>query len=188
MTRHTTWGVLLLLALGTLVIASPAAADPDGSFRLSVDRKVLRSGEQLTVRASATVACDWIVEWDGEIRRDRAHVLTTTYLAPIVTRVTKVPVGGRCFPVGAITRSKAPPELSGPSQQLRVQVPESWARSITVTVLPAGSAVSPPPAPDPGGGLPNTGGPSWWLVLTALGMIVAGTATIRSAQRRPMPG
>lgn len=46
----------------------------------------------------------------------------------------------------------------------------------------------PPPAPDPGGGLPNTGGPSWWLVLTALGMIVAGTATIRSAQRRPMPG
>jgi LPXTG-motif cell wall-anchored protein len=194
MKRFATYGgVLVLAVLGWLVLAPAAQADADHHFNLAVDRHVVRSGGQFTATARGDVACNWTLEWNDVVRHGDARVFATTYTAPEVARTTRIPLHGICFhDQSRVQRSSrhAMTQASvghGASQLLTVTVPPGWRREIVITVLPRRSAVSPPSQGGPGHGaggiLPNTGGPTFWILLAGLGSLLVGAvAATRSRQ------
>lgn len=185
-----------------LVLLAPAAdaADPDQPtpFTLQVDRHKLLSGQTLTATADAKAVCDWVLQWNGESRTARAKSITAKYIAPAVTEKTKFPLHGICFPVEPRThRAGRSSSHGGPGkgdpQTIMVRIPRHTRHTVIVWVWPPGSIVSPPTGPGgpggPGGtgggtGLPNTGGPSWWLLVGGLGALVVGSVLVRRAAAR----
>lgn len=196
MKTFASFGLVVVLAvLGSLGFAPTAQADPPPKAKLSVSRHVLYSDQKFTATATANTTCDWVLEWNGDRRHQVATTLTATYTAPRVTRVTKIPLRGTCFPrqPSAPPREARAPKAaaagSGASQRLTVIVPNSWKHTITITVLPPGSAVSPPDdgngtPPNNGGELPDTGGPALWLLVAGLWAVLAGAVAVRSSPRR----
>lgn len=172
MKKFALMGAVVLAGLvATIGFAGPAQAYPEVIIDLTVDRQVLYGGEHFTATATANVSCDWTLEWNGDSRDKAASTgFVTTYTAPEVTEVTKIPLHGTCdylLPDGAtpVTGRAAAGPLT------------TWKRTIMITVLPRG-AVSPP-----GGELPNTGGPHLSLLLGGLGMIAAGGVAVARAKR-----
>jgi len=195
MKRFASFGLVVLVAVLACVGPVPASqADSDHRFKLTVDRHALRSGQRLTVTASAPTRCVWLLEWHGDRRHVEGSVFTTTYIAPQVSRPTRIPLHGTCFynePAGARTAPTSAAAASNRSAlTITVTVPPSWRQTVVVTVVPPGGTVSPPHqgAGSPGtggGGLPNTGGPMFWLLIAGLASLIAGgTAASRS---RPEP-
>jgi len=182
MKKLASCGLVVLISL--LALAFPARADSAAQFALKVDRKVLFSDEQFTATATSKIDCDWILEWNGERKHADTRRLSATFTAPTVTRVTKIPLKGRCFyaPPAQPKPGRAAAVRGGASQRIQVTVPPSWTRTIVITVLPAGSAVNPPD--DGGSELPDTGGPDRWLLIVGLGAVLAGAVTVREAARR----
>ncbi len=178
----------LIVLVGVLALSFPAQADSASRFALKVDRKVLFSGERFTATGTSRTDCDWVLEWNGERRTGDPRRVTATFTAPSVTRLTKIPLKARCF-----YAAPAPPRSTGPtgvrggvSQRLTVTVPPSWTKTITITVLPTGSAVSPPGGNGNGTGgvLPNTGGPQHWPLALGLGAVLLGSLVVRRAARQ----
>ncbi|RNL62200.1 LPXTG cell wall anchor domain-containing protein [Nocardioides marmoriginsengisoli] len=173
----------VLLLIGLLV---PAPAQAAEKLRLTVDRHVLYGGQQLVVTARSSVDCGFAVTWDGDSRGGTGRVLVAAFTAPTVTRITRIKVHAACFlgtgpkakPAAAPARGSA-----GPRQRLTVTVPTSLRRTVVVTVLPRGSAVSPP---DTGGGtvLPSTGGPDRLLILLGLGSALVGAGLVATCRKR----
>jgi hypothetical protein len=192
--------VVLIAALGSVGFATAAQADPDARFELTVDRHVVHGGEQFTATATANVGCDWVLEWNGDRRVKATRVLVATYTAPPVSRITRIPLHSTCFydPPSAqrsSARDTSPAAWDhATTQRLTVTVPPSWRRTIVITVLPRGSAVSPPDIGGGltnGGGLANTGGPMLWLLLVGLGSVLTGAVAVRTSLcnvRRIGPG
>lgn len=166
--------VAALVGLLTIIGLAPAAqAYPEVIIDLTAQPTVLYGGETFTATATANVVCDWTLEWNGDSRtKNASNDFTTVYTAPAVTKITKIPLHGTCvyeLPEGAtpVTGRAAAGPLT------------TWKRTIMITVLPRGSAVTPP-----GEDLPNTGGPDLWILLAGLGLVGAGTAvTLRSRRR-----
>lgn len=180
MKKLASCGLVVLISL--VALSLPTRADSAARFAVNVDRKVLFSGEQLTATATSRVDCDWILEWNGERRYEATRRLRATFTAPVVTKLTKIPLKGRCFYAATGSADKAPAARGGSSQRVLVRVPPSWTTTVIVTVLPAGGAVNPP---ETGGGeLPDTGGPDRWLLLLGLGAVLAGSVVVRSSARR----
>ena len=176
--------VLLTLGVGLAwAVSAPAArgAAPESRFTLSVDRHVVRSGASLTASASAPTQCTWLLEWVGERRVDHAHDVVTNFVAPAVTRPTRVALRATCF-----YRGPEPTNRPG-TGTLVAFVPPSWTQTELVTVLPAGAAVSAPAGSPSGGGggsgLPQTGGPLLLVLLAAMGSLVVGAALVRRGSR-----
>lgn len=172
--------------IGMLGLAGPASADDQVHFTLKVDRHVLYGGQSLTATASAKGVCDWILEWNGDRRHVKATSFSTTYVAPRITKRTKIPLHATCVAAPArrnqASRAAAP---AGDAQAIVVRIPAHTSHTAVITVLPPGSAVNPPDiggGVDGAGGLPNTGGPSWWLLVAGLGALVVGGATVRRTQ------
>jgi hypothetical protein len=195
MRKHASFALGVLVAVCVCVGLAPAAqADPGPAFTLTVDRHVIHSGERFTATATATTGCDWVLEWNGDRRVEDARTSVATYLAPQVSRPTRIALHVTCFYVpsrgqrsegrGRSTAFTA----EGPSQLVTVTVPPSWRRSLVITVLPPGSAVSPPGAGGgfghPGGSLANTGGPALWALIAGLGAVLVGSAAVRTSPRR----
>lgn len=176
MKKLASLGAACSLGLIAMLGLAPAAqAYPEVVIDLEVNHNVRYGGEKFTATASANVDCDWTLEWNGDSRdKGQAKNFTTTYTAPQVAKVTKIPLHGTCdylLPDGAtpVTGRAA----AGPMT--------TWNRTIVITVLPRGSAVS-----SPGDGeLPNTGGPNLWLVVAGLGLVAGGSAVVIRTKRAP---
>jgi len=153
--------VAALLAI--LGAQSPAQAYPDVRIDLSVDRMVLYSGQDFTATGSSNVDCDWNLEWAGQVRQGGGTEYKTTYVADKVRKTTKIPLQGTCVYTSPSTGQTA-----------------TWERTITITVLPASSAVSPPVGSD----LPNTGGPNPLFLCGGLALLLAGATAVTVARRR----
>lgn len=171
-------GVAALVGLLAVIGLAPAAqAYPEVVIDLTAHPTVLYGGETFTATATSNVDCDWTLEWNGDSRdKSASQEFVTTYTAPDVTKITKIPLHGTCvytLPDGAtpVTGRSATSAAAGPLV--------TWKRTIMITVLPRGSAVSPP-----GEDLPNTGGPNLWILLAGLGLVGIGTAvTLRSRRK-----
>ena len=116
----------LVAVLAILGSQTPAQAYPEVSIDLEVNRSVLYGGETFTATASSTgVTCSWTLEWNGDSRHGSSSAddpFKTTYTAPEVTKVTKIPLHGTCVyaaPVSSSARGTA-----------------TWGRTIMITVLP----------------------------------------------------
>lgn len=157
---------------GTMLVLSAAPADayPDAAQNLTVDRQVLPGGEQFTATATSNVLCDdWTLSWNGDTRTRTAQDFVTTYTAPKVDEITKIPLHGTCeYTVPVAQRSARTAERA------------TWERTIMITVLPEGQAA---PPNDDDGLLPDTGGPTLWLLLAGAGLAGAGWVVIRSTKR-----
>ncbi len=160
----------LVAVLAIVGSQSPAQAYPEISIGLSVNRDVLYSGQDFTATAHANVTCSWDLEWNGVVRKADEHPnvdFVTTYTAPKVTKVTKIPLHGTCVYDAAETPTAA-------------RTTAAWQRTIVITVLPRGSAVSPPVGSD----LPNTGGPSKLFLAGGLVLLLSGAIAVTVARRR----
>jgi LPXTG-motif cell wall-anchored protein len=174
MKKFFSLGLAAFAALvGVLAIVgsqSPAQAYPEISFGLTVNRDVLYSGQNFTATAHANVTCSWDLEWHGVVRKadERPNVdFVTTYTAPKVTKVTKIPLHGTCVYDASEVPSAA-------------RVDAAWQRTIVITVLPRHNAAAPPVGSD----LPNTGGPNKLFLLGGLALLVAGATAVSVARRR----
>jgi LPXTG-motif cell wall-anchored protein len=166
--------VAALLGLLALVGFAPAAqAYPEVVIDLTAEPTVLYGGQTFTATATANVTCDWTLEWNGDTRtKGGVENFETVYTAPEVTKITKIPLHGTCdylLPDGATPAPRVAARAAA--------TPTTWNRTIDITVLPQGNAVSPPTDT----GLPNTGGPSMWLLLAGIALVaVGGTVAVRS--------
>ena len=161
---------LLIAVLAILGATSPAQAYPEVTIDLKVDRSVLYEGQHFTATASSTgTTCQWTVEWNGDSRNGTSTTgdpFNTTYTAPAVDKVTKIPLHGTCVytaPSTPTARSSA-----------------VWTRTIMITVLPRNVAASPPGGSD----LPNTGGPDWRVLAGGLVLLLSGATAVIVARRR----
>lgn len=175
MKKLTTIGAVALAALvaglAMLWFSSPAQAYPDVRIDLSVNRSVLYGGEKFTATASSDgTTCAWTLTWNGVVREggsSTGNSFRTTYQAPQVKHVTKIPLHGTCT-----YDARTAPAARGTA---------TWERTIMITVLPPSTAVSPPVG---GSDLPNTGGPNLLFLLGGVGLLVAGATAVTMARRR----
>ncbi|WP_457112706.1 LPXTG cell wall anchor domain-containing protein [Marmoricola sp. URHA0025 HA25] len=157
-------GVLVILGAQT-----PAQAYPELSISLSVNRTVLYGGQTFTATATGNVTCDWDLAWNGAVRdahRAPNAAFDTTFTAPKVTKVTKIPLHGTC--------------VYDAAEHPSARTTAAWQRTIVITLLPRSSAVSPPV----GSHLPSTGGPNLLFLVGGLGLLVAGATAVTVARRR----
>ncbi|MCW2783629.1 MAG: hypothetical protein JWP74_146 [Marmoricola sp.] len=173
------WGIqvvkkVIALVLGAMFgvvalvgLAPSAQAYPDVVIDLTAHPQVLYGGQQYTATATSDVTCDWTLEWNGVSKTDTSERFVTKFTAPPVSKITKIPLHGTCDYTAPSGRTSA---RSAADDAV-------WHRTIIITVLPRGSASSPPGS----GTLPNTGGPSIWLLLAGLALAAGGaTAVARS--------
>jgi len=176
MKKLPTFGVVALAALvavmAMLGFSTPAQAYPELRIELNASPQVLYGGQHFTAIADSNVTCAWTLEWNGVVRHGRSATgsnYTTTYTAPQVKRITKIPLHGTC-----IYDSTAKPTSR------TTGAPATWSRTIMITVLPRSTAVSPPGGSD----LPNTGGPNLLFLLGGLALLVSGATAVSVARRR----
>lgn len=182
-------GVLVVLAiLATTAPAAIASPEAAGGIRVTVDHSTLRSGETLTVTARSSSACVWLIEWNAERRSAAGKRIIAAFVAPEVSRPTRLPVGATCFSTAKApaprTRPAPPVQPNSITERITVAVPASLHQTITVTVAPPTAIVSPP---EQGGGghgsdLPDTGGPDLWILLAGIATLLAGASLIRLAE------
>lgn len=160
--------------LGAAVALAPSAsAYPEAVINLTVDRQTLFEGEQFTATGTSNVDCDWTTEWNDVVRTgtgSNGSPFQTTYTAPDVEDVTKIPLNGVCQYTDPSTES-GERTAAGDS---------TFTRTIIITVLPRNAEVSPPNE----GGLPNTGGPNALILLGGFGLLATGTTAVTVARRR----
>ena len=166
---------VLVAVLAIVGTSSPAQAYPERTFKLTVDRSVLYEGQHFTATAIGNVHCDWTLTWNG-VKRTATRVplddFNTTYTAPAVSKVTKIPLRGTC----AYDAAETPTD---PNARAAV-TPATWTQKIIITVLPRNAAVSPPG----GSNLPGTGGPDWRVLAGGLVLLLSGATSVIIARRR----
>ena len=163
----------LIAVLAMLGLSAPAQAYPELKIDLDANPRVLYGGQHFTATASSDVTCRWTLEWNGVVRHGRSASgsnFDTIYTAPQVTRITKIPLHGTCVYDAA----------EQPSGARAAAAPATVTRTITITVLPRSTAVSPPGGSD----LPNTGGPNLLFLLGGLALLVSGATAVSVARRR----
>jgi hypothetical protein len=155
----------VLAGLAIMGFSTPAQAYPEVQIFLEVDRQQLYGGEKFTATASSEGAtCTWTLEWNGDAREsDATFEFATTYTAPDVTEITRIPLSGTCVYTAPSARGAA-----------------TWQRTIMITVLPPSSAVAPPV----GSNLPNAGGPDRIILAGGAVLLMAGASAVFVARRR----
>jgi LPXTG-motif cell wall-anchored protein len=163
----------LVAAIG---FAPSAQAYPEVVINISVGRTVVFGLHDFTAVASANVTCNWTLEWNGVTRTRAGHkTFTTTFRAPNVSRVTRIPLHATCvYTVPSGARAVTSRTTATTASQA------TWRRTIVITVLPARGTVTPPSQ----GGIPNTGGPDLWILLAGLGLVATGGAVVVRSKRR----
>lgn len=152
-----------LLVIGT---APAASAYPELTCTVSVDRQTVNPGDEFTVTGDNKVvdngkivesSVTWTFTFDGVVKTRTGAVASATFTAPQVNKT-------RDFTLTA--RSTSPQG--------------NCERNLVITVL--GAQVAGPHAG--GGGLPNTGGPMFWLLVGALALLLVGGGTVAATRRR----
>lgn len=165
--------VLCITALGAVLLvlgtAPSASAYPDLSCEVTVSPQVLKSGQELTVKGSTPVAVDahnqqiadsdihWTFSWNGETKTRTGRTVSATFTAPQVHKSRTIPLTAR---------------NSNPVSDC--------VKHFDITVVGA-TSVSPPHA---GSGLPSTGGPTFWLLVAGLVLLLGGGGAVLSTRRR----
>ena len=155
---------LCLAALGTALLvvgtAPAASAYPDTGCDLSVNRQALNPGDTFVARGAVTGAdssspVTWTFRWNGTTKVRSGAVAQASFTAPRVKKTRHIRLTGTAkSSLGTCTRH------------------------IDITV--GGTQVS---APGGSGGMPNTGGPAFRLLLAALALLAAGGATVLAGRR-----
>lgn len=169
-------GAALIALLAVAGLAPAAHAYPDVNIDLTVNRQVLYGGETFTATGTSDVTCSWHLTWNDVARTGQGtdgSPFVTTYTAPAVTKVTKIPLHGTCTYTQPSARKAAKAARTAASAA-------TWERTIMITVLPRGSAVSPPAGSD----LPNTGGPNVLYFLVGIGLLTMGAGAVVVARHR----
>ena len=163
----------LIAALAILGFSAPAQAYPDVQIDLSASPTTLYGGQTFTATASSEgTTCNWTLDWHNTVRLGSSfskNPFTTTFTAPDVSKVTKIPLNGTCVYSAPSARGAA-----------------TWHQSIMITVLPRNVAVSAPGGPGGAGGsdLPNTGGPNMLFLAGGLVLLLSGATAVTVARRR----
>ena len=164
--------VLCITALGAALLvfgtAPAASAYPELTCNLTVDHQVINPGDTFTATGTAAgldangqVIPDsdihWTFRWNGVTKHRTGAVAKATFTAPQVKKTRKITLTGRTTsPVG------------------------SCQRHIVITV--GGAQVAGPGGDDDG--LPNTGGPAFWLLVAAVALVLVGGGTVLRSRRR----
>ena len=151
-----------LLVLGT---SPSASAYPDLTCNVTVDRQVLHPGQTVTATGVITGAdtnrpVTWSFRWNGVTKDRTGATAHASFKAPKVahSRVIRLAAEGTA-------------SLNG--------VPRTCVHHIDIRVVAV--QVS---APSGGSGLPNTGGPAFWILVAALVLLAAGGGTVVASRRR----
>ena len=172
----------LLVSVGT---ATPAQAYPEPAVSVTISDEIVVGGQKLVVHASASVSCDWGATFAGQDRAGEGKDFTASFKAPAVKKKTVFPLTVTCTYEDA-TAARKTAQAAGSS---------TVSRTFSVTVLPpdsqgaggssgSGGTQGVGLGAGPGGLLPGTGGPSAWLVLGGLALLLAGAASLAVARRR----
>ncbi|HET6154470.1 MAG TPA: hypothetical protein VFE15_16115 [Marmoricola sp.] len=156
----------LLTVLG---VSSSAQAYPDVQINLTVNKPVVYSGDTFTATAASNVACAWSVSESDSVKPGNGTTMVATYVAPKVSKVTKIPLTGVCSYVD-------------PSGAARSTAEATAQRTTTVTVLPRATATTTPTNND--ANLSKTGGPSRLILAGGLVLLVIGGLAVFFARRR----
>lgn len=148
-----------------LGFSTTAQAYPDVAVNLTADKTVVNGGDKVTVTADSNVACSWSETWNNENRASAGSRFVATYVAPKVTKITKLLVKATCDYVD--------PDAAGRATAT------SWDKDLTITVVPAAAAVTRNAAD-----LPSTGGPGRIWVAGGLVLLLAGASALVVARRR----
>lgn len=192
MGKRTRWGLVIAALILGVAVASAAQAAPGPRLSLTVDRKTAFVGQAVVATARANTTCSWLFVWGTERQVRTGRSASVAFVAPVVTRRTEVPLTARCFARTAVPGSTigsagpVTPDGDAAGQRLVVRVPPSGEDTVTVTVLPAGNAVSPPGDSGvlPGSeALPDAGGPVRGLLVAGLVSFLAGVLAVRYARR-----
>jgi hypothetical protein len=170
-----TYGYVVLAAIAAVLVSlglsSSAQAYPDARIELTVNHQVLYSGDTFTATGTSSVACTLDLEWNDVVRHSApTKRFATTYVAPQVTKVTKIPLTGVCQ-VADSSAGKSAASVS------------TLRNKLTVTVLPKASGASAAPS-DNSADLPGTGGPPRVWLLGGLVLVLAGATAVTVARRR----
>jgi LPXTG-motif cell wall-anchored protein len=164
------WGAVLgagLLVLGT---APAVSAYPELTCQVSVDRQVLDPGDTFTATVEASAvdakgqplpssAFSWKFEWNGVVKHRTGATVTASFKAPEVKRSRKITLTARS---------------SSPAGDC--------VRHLDVTVR--GTQVSAPTGGHGGSGMPNTGGPAFWILVAGLVLVAGGGGAVAASRRR----
>lgn len=170
------YGYVVLAAIAAALVSlafssSSAQAYPDTRIVLTVNHQVIYSGDSFTATGASTVPCSLDLEWNHTVRHGGAtREFATTYVAPQVTKVTKIPLTAVCN-VADGTAGRA------------ASTTTAVHRSLTVTVLPRANGAAAGPA-GARADLPRTGGPNRAWLVGGLVLLLAGATAVTVARRR----
>ena len=165
--------VLCIAALGAALLvfgtAPAASAYPELTCNVDVSPQVLKPGHKFTVTANAAgvdstnhavnpASVQWTFAWNGVTKVRSGSPASVKFTAPQVTK-TKV--------IELTVRSTS---AAG-----------DCVRHFDVSVIAAAAAGLPNTGDD---GLPNTGGPTFWLLVAGLVLLLGGGGAVVSARRR----
>jgi LPXTG-motif cell wall-anchored protein len=180
--------VLCITALGAALLvfgtAPTASAYPEITCQVDVGAQVVRPGDTITVTGTTQVAVDasnhpvpaesieWTFVFNGETKTRTGRDVQVTFTAPQVTKTTD-------FTLSAKNHSTA----GDCAHTFNITVTGPTVAGPTV----AGSTV----AGSHGGGhhpgssgLPNTGGPAFWVLVAGLLLLLGGGGAVAASRRR----
>lgn len=152
----------VLLVLGT---APSASAYPEIKCDVTVDHPTVKPGQTFTATGKAKAVdknnkavppseLKWTFRWNGVTKNRVGELVHASFTAPEVTKTKKITLTGR------------------------VDTPVGpCVHHIVITVI--GPAVA-----GPGGGLPGTGGPAFWLLVAGLVLLLGGGGAVAAARKR----
>ena len=179
MKRH--WGALGAILAGVfavVAVAPSAQAYPEPVFQISVNHQVMVGGVPFIGHAKANVAChDWTLTFLDQTASGTGKTFDHTFSTPAVT--TK-----KIYPMHAVCQYTMAAGSAGSALKVAAQ---TWTGDIPITLLPKGASAAAPVSHASGGGgglLPGTGGPSFWVLLAGLVLVLGGTTAIVRSRRQ----
>jgi hypothetical protein len=152
----------------TFVLSNSAQAYPQVQARLSSDHEIVYGGASFTINAISNVSCTWAIDWNADTTAVSGTEVSTKFVAPRVSKITKLPLTGVCSYVDPSARTTVASTLS--PQQL------------TITVLPALSYSR------NAAQLAGTGGPDRAVLISGVLLLFAGATVAMVARRRAEDG
>jgi LPXTG-motif cell wall-anchored protein len=163
---------LCIAALGAALLVfgttTPASAYPEQTCDVQVDHTVIKPGQRFTATGTFTgvdaqnhpinpATVQWTFTWNHITKQRTGSPVTASFRAPHVKKTRDIVLTGRA-------RSAL----------------GDCIRHVNVTVVAPKTA-----APHGNGsGLPNTGGPAFWVLVAGLVLLVGGGGTVVAARRR----